>query len=134
MRRLDSGVLQHDFVHTERMQALVHARDGILRLISRRPARIENTVQARGIYARRLRGVCCLNRADVFRSISNLNRADEQSKNKQKYSAQKRGEWLPGCEPRDGHTRNINTFWTIRISENLQHHQKKVFSIYDFIP
>lgn len=95
MRRLDSGVLQHDFVHTERMQPLVHMRDRILRLISRRPARIENTVQARGIYARRLRGISRLSGTDVFRSISNLNRADEQPGNKRKHSAQERGESFP---------------------------------------
>ena len=106
MRRLDRGVLQYDIVHPERVQALMHVRDGILRLISRRPARIENTVQARGIYAWRLR------------SISNLNRADEQPDNKRKHSAQERGERLPGCEPRKEHTRNINTFLTIRISKN----------------
>ena len=88
MRRLDSGVLQHDFVHTERMQPLVHMRDRILRLISRRPARIENTVQARGICARHLRGVCCLNRAGIFCSERCLNRADEQPGNKRKHSAQ----------------------------------------------
>jgi hypothetical protein len=38
-----------------------------------------------------------LNRADVFRSISNLNRADEQPDNKRKHSAQERGEWFPEC-------------------------------------
>ena len=47
--RLDRGVLQYDFVHPERVQALVHVRDGILRVVGGRPSGIEHARDSCGV-------------------------------------------------------------------------------------
>jgi hypothetical protein len=68
MRRLDSGVLKHNLVHAERVQALVHVCNGILRLVRGRPSCIE--------YARDFRG---------------MSGTDKRPNRKRKRSAQERG-------------------------------------------
>ena len=77
MRRLDCGVLQHDLVHPERVQALVHVRDRIQRVVGSGPARIEHT-----------------------RDSCGMNCAGERPRYKRKRSAQKRGNAEPGCATR----------------------------------
>ncbi|SMP57672.1 hypothetical protein SAMN05720465_2719 [Fibrobacter sp. UWB10] len=47
----DGGVLQNDLLHAERMQALVHVRNGILRLVGGCPTSIEHACDSSRVCA-----------------------------------------------------------------------------------
>ena len=81
MRCLHGGILQYDFVHPKCVQALVHVRDGILRVVGGRPSGIE--------YAREPRRMNC---------------AGKWPRYKRKRSVKERGEYTSECVPQDCHT------------------------------